>query len=237
MNLIFKYKCNELCGDTMQKFIFRRFDSSEIIFEGQYKSASHALKQAISDNVNLDYIDLSGQILRHINLDDCCFDNANFKDADLRGANMSEAHFKSCDFSNALLQDACLNETIIKKCAFLHTRFGDTDCAGTDFSDCVFSGLSCFSMKFSECFSLDGCLYFDETIRSHHMTRAPIVIQGLEKATAILDDVTIMGQDVLVHEKLYTQYLQQQRSNDEKYAYLILALIFESGRLSHKTAF
>lgn len=214
----------------MSTLTLHRYDTNETIFESSQPSIKKTIEQAIIENIDLSYVDLSNADLKDIELDDAQIHNANFRGTDLRGANMSEGNFKGSDFSNALLQGACFNESDLTKCAFIYSRFGDTDCAGTVFCDSVFGGLSVFSLKFIEAQQLNNCLYIHTDSKSYAFSDAPICLMGLKEQTILLDTHYIEGDQIHPHHKLFTNAHTNIPVNSNEYSHLILAIAYETGR-------
>lgn len=197
-----------------------------------FNTARDCIEAALNQGIDLSYVDLSNQDLRDINLDDAIIRHGNFRGADLRGANMSEGIFDHCDFSNAFMQGACLNLSSFQSCGFVYTRFGDTDCAGTNFRRSIFGGLSSFSLKFFEAERLSDVSYFHEDERLYAMTNPPVVIQGLKHSTIILDTHFLDGAEMRAHVSLYSDNRLFKGSHAPEYRHILLALAFETGRFA-----
>lgn len=190
-------------GFSMTIIKLYRYDNNEILFQSQAKSFKHCLEMAIADNIDLSYLDASNQDLRDINMDDATIIHGNFRGADLRGANMSEGIFDFSDFSNAILHGACLNESRFIRAAFLLSRFGDTDCAGAIFKHSIFQGPNIFTLRFQDCSEFEQCLYIHHDQLAYPMSSPPIVIQGLDRFSVLLDTHIIYGQIMIAHTELF----------------------------------
>lgn len=234
----------------MNLFQLYRYDTNELLFEAKAVCMKECLEKAVWDKVNLDYVDLSNCNLCDINLDDAQIHYANFRGCTLVGANMSEGSFKGCDFSNALLHGACLNESDFGQAAFIYTRFGDTDCAGTNFEGTVFAGVSALELKFQECLSMTNCLYYHHDGKAYPMSRPPLVIKGLPYLLALLNKHYIKGSEIKSSDtllddlygphnfgdlNLLEQIDQRPFADRVFYNRMIIALAYDRYRLQKKS--
>jgi hypothetical protein len=182
----------------MKHIIFKTHDTQDILFEGSFRSEKDALEAAIQDNACLENINLDGLNLRNITLDETTLSGASFVGTNLQGANLSDTKMTSCRFINTDLTSACLAESQMTDCVFDHAEFGNTLIENCVFYRCEFVGASSFNLNFMTTKSMDNCFYMSG-IGNHdntrvHMTKPPIVISGLSRASiAILDDHVFCG--------------------------------------------
>ena len=162
------------------------------LYEGQHRNISEAIEFAVTRGTKLDYIDLSGQLLPHINLDGIVLYHADFSGADLTGANMSEADFIDCDFSSADLTQACCCYSNFFGCNFRGAQFSGTDIAMACLTSCQFEGVSAFNLCFESAFKLARLTYYQEQ-DSYAFDEAPIIVRSPRQP------MMIIGKDIVTN--------------------------------------
>lgn len=162
------------------------------IYRGQHQSLNDAIEFAITHNIPLHNIDLSGATLHHINLDGVKFHNASFRNADLTGANMSEADFSGCDFSSAKLNDACLCYSNFSNCNFRLSDLKGADIAMTSLYFCKFEGFSTFDLRFDSAFRTEALIYY-HFADQHLFHSPPILLHADDMTAAFLGNIMILS--------------------------------------------
>jgi hypothetical protein len=177
----------------MKLIQLKRINDDKVIYEGRYNSIRACVEDAIRQGETLDYIDLSGANLVNASLDGAKMRGASLKGANLSGANLSEADFRGSNFSEASLYNACFCWSNLASCNFHYAGFGATDISGAILNCCRFAGLSTFSLSFGESLSMKDCRYTDMHGRKMAMNSPPLVIGGLERSLAVIDEDVIIG--------------------------------------------
>ncbi len=189
----------------MQYFALRTHTDQSHIFDGKYSSFIDCLQDAITQNINLSYIDLRHKNLTNANLDNAIMPYANFSGANLTGANLSESILTNAIYINATLYNTCLSYSDLKQSDFRGASFGATLIEGCDITKSTFSTLSCFNLNFSNTESMHGCIYESSDGYTHNMSYHPIVVQGLlSKPLIIMDHTIALGTQILPRKLLKT---------------------------------
>ena len=191
-------RLKSVCGDTL--------------FKSSHVTIKESVEEAVAEGVCLDFINLRKANLVGAQIDMAKMHGACLWGADLTGADMSYGCFDGADFRTAILKDACISEG-----SFLNSNFHGAYCSqmlvdGADLSGTKFSCPSIFSCDLSLSKSLSGAVY------SHHgevdcaLSRAPIIIRGLDQP------VVIMGNDILIgsnHHKMGGTFHYQKEIIDK----------------------
>ncbi len=163
----------------MSNFTITSHKDKTIIFEGNFHSFQECLESAVIQNRPLHNADLRGQNLSNRNLDGAQLSGADFTGSNLSGANLSESVLSQCIFSDTTLINTCLAYSDLQNCQFEGAQFGATDIVGADFSSCLFSGISCFTLNFIDAKKMGGCRYKNTDGQMLSMGKPPVVIMGL----------------------------------------------------------
>jgi uncharacterized protein YjbI with pentapeptide repeats len=167
--------------------------NNSIVFSGNYASLRLSVEAALEAGTTLDEVDLKNANLCNSRIDGIKMRSADLRRSNLSGANISEADLDRSDFREAEFYNTCLCVSRIKGCDFRHARFGGTDITASKIDGSLFAGLSCFSLNFRETLSMDGCFYEDINANLLSMSKPPVVIYGLERFIAFLDDHLLIG--------------------------------------------
>ena len=89
-------------------YIALKTRNGDTVFAGLFSSHGACLEAAVRQNISLDYIDISGLVLRN-----CTLDGASLRHADLRGSDLTASNLSECDMRHALLDNACLIDTCL----------------------------------------------------------------------------------------------------------------------------
>jgi uncharacterized protein YjbI with pentapeptide repeats len=103
-------------------------------YEAKNSSIKDAIIQAVKENADLRYADLSNADLRYANLRDADLRDANLRDADLSGADLRDANLSGADLRDADLSGADLRYADLR----------DADLSGADlrYADLRYANLS-----------------------------------------------------------------------------------------------
>ncbi len=166
----------------------RSHRTQQPLYSGNFQNTRECLEHAVRDGALLTGADLRNLDLSNAALDDLILEDADFTNTNLTGANMSEAVLQNCNFSGAALYNACICFSQFEDCMFESTSFGATDVLETSFIRCVFSTLSCFSLDFIICRTMEGCVFMDRGGKTYPLTRPPLVLKGLQQGSLIMMD-------------------------------------------------
>jgi len=181
----------------MTYYQIKNYITNTPIYEGDFKTFSYCLEQAVADNVTLRYADLRHQNLSNANLDGAIITNSTFSGSNLMGANLSEANLCHSTFHNCDLQAACLSYSNLNTCDFRGALFGATLINDTSMEKAKFSTLSCFDLDFFSVVNMDGSTFCNGHDEIYEMSRSPIVIKGLlNTPVIILDKYIKIGSEV-----------------------------------------
>ena len=182
----------------MQHYVLRNHSNQITLFEGDYESYVDCLEDAVTNNINLQEIDLSNKNLSNANLDNAKMQNANFNNSNLTGANLSESNLQSASFNNTTLYNTCLSYSNLKKANFMNANFGATLINGSNIEKAMFSTLSCFDLDFRSVEKMKGCKFECYDGLMHAMSHHPIVLKGiLNKPIVVLDQTITIGMHFL----------------------------------------
>ncbi len=195
-----------------------RSKDGALLFEGIYPTFTTCLEAAVQQGVKLDHLDLSGQDLRHANLDNAIIRWGDFTQADLSGANISEAVLDDSDFSCANMINICGCYSSFKRCLFLETAFGASDFSESIIDRATFAGPSMFSIPFARTSQMNFCLYQDESGQKHNMNHPPLVITGLKHTLILLEDIALINNKPIKKEKLESLLMRYQAQRRKKIA-------------------
>ena len=185
-----------------------RTNDDKVIFEGRYLSVRACVEDAVRQEENLDFVNLRDANLVNASLDGARMRGACLKGANFSGANLSEADLRGSDFSETSLYNACLCWSNLSSCRFHYAGFGATDISGALLNCCGFAGLSAFSLAFGESLSMKSCHYTDMHANKLPMSLPPLVIVGLERQLAVLDEDVIIGNTGIALKKLADKALK-----------------------------
>lgn len=165
----------------------------KVIYQAAQRSFRRTLEEAARKNIDLSNINLkkccfSNACLDDVKMDKACFWGAKAVNVDLSGASLKQCDFRASNFENACLADANLSGSNLSGC-FLKGAIVD----GTNFSDCIFSCPSIFSLDLSVCKTLKRSVYNHHGEYSCPMEKPPVVIFGGQKRVIILDSHIIIG--------------------------------------------
>ncbi len=170
-------------------------------------SEKKCIETAISAGITITNMSFKYSNFQNGLFDNGHFVNTTFEYCNFSGANLSEVTLQNCKFEFCSMQTACLNESNIVNTLFEGSRFGDTDIAGTKFSNVVFEDPSVFSLKFWEADITVPCRYHHLDGKEYPFSKAPIVVSGLSKPIIYLDTHVLVGDtklslDALSKDKL-----------------------------------
>ncbi|MBU6234298.1 MAG: pentapeptide repeat-containing protein [Alphaproteobacteria bacterium] len=175
----------------MKKTYIKNHKNKGIIFEGTFPNQRAALEAAVRDHVSLAYADLRGARLNNANLDGADLRFAQLENASLVGANLSETDFTGASLGNADCSLACLCECRLQDADCTDTVFAGTLVGGSTIDNTIFTALSAFALPFAGINAGRNILHHDG--RVYTFTGAPVVISGLPKRIALLDNAVIIG--------------------------------------------
>lgn len=92
-------------------YIALKTRNGKTVFSGLFPNHGMCLEAAVRQNTSLDYIDISGLVLRNCTLDGASLRHADLRGCDLTSANLSECDMRHCLLDDARLVDACLTES------------------------------------------------------------------------------------------------------------------------------
>lgn len=187
----------------MQTFRLRHRDHS-LLFSGQYRSFRECIEDALRKGLSLDGACFDHTDLSEVNFDGAAIAGASFRGANLTGANISEASLRQCSFIETSLFNTCFCHTDLTGSDFSNAEFGGTDMSAAILADCVFSGPSTFTLNLRACATLEGGSYAAEWRRCR-MTRAPLVMSGLDEMIVLLDHDILFGHEVFSFQKSVCQ--------------------------------
>ena len=170
--------------------------TGKILYSGRFASLRLCVEQAVADGAALDHAHLEGANLINAALDGARLQGASFRGANLMGANLSEATLDDAIFSDACLIGTCLNRSSLRHCDFEGAAFGATDIQDCRIGGCTFSTPSAFSLNFSTTADMSQCTYRADSGRSCYFSRPPVVLGGLSRLIALLDDHMLAGADL-----------------------------------------
>ncbi|GJL85188.1 MAG: hypothetical protein DHS20C02_09630 [Micavibrio sp.] len=196
---------------------------NRLLYEGDFPTVTACVEQAVSEQIDLKNVNLHNANLINANLDEAQLQNANLSGANLSGANLSEAHLKGANMDGAALYNTCFCYSNLSYCDFGNSAFGGTDIVGCDISESRFSTLSAFTLNFVLARNMAGCVFRDPSGTLCSMSRAPVVIHGLQNGPLVLMDYHVkIGHAVKsYHEWLslitghYSQLSQTACSTDD----------------------
>jgi uncharacterized protein YjbI with pentapeptide repeats len=164
-----------------------------VLFEGRFHSIKQGLEMAVADKV-----DLKGVNLRRANLKNALLDGAKLEKACLWGACLTNADMSNCalsgaDFRAANMKDACLAEADCSKVDFSGAYFSRTIIRHADLSGTRYSCPSIFTLDLNEANSLKRSVYSHRGEVDCDISRAPVIVRGLEKPLVFMDDKILIG--------------------------------------------
>ncbi len=166
----------------------RSDQDNHLLYEGDFPTLTACLEQAVGEQINLKGVNLHNANLINANLDEAQLQNANLSGANLSGANLSESHLKGANMTGTALFNTCFCYSDLSYCDFGNSTFGGTDIAGCDISESRFSTLSAFTLNFDLARNMAGCVFRDPAGVLCAMSRAPVVIHGLQNGPVVLMD-------------------------------------------------
>ncbi len=204
--------------------IKNKLDNS-VLYEGRHPSLGKCLEAAIYDGKDLSDANLKNACLTNASLDGARLPGADFTGANLTGANLSEANLAGSCFSNATMHNSCLCYSNLSSCAFRYTSFGATDMAGAILNNSVFAGLPTFTLSFHETLSMKNCIYEEINGAKLLMSSPPLVIAGLERHLAVLDESLLAGNSGLTFLQELGTFAPQDKAFLHRHSKLVSMLI------------
>lgn len=172
----------------MPLFTITTHNDNTLLYQDETCTFTQCLERAVEEQIDLSYANLANLNLSNANLDDARLNHANFSGSNLTGANLSEASLRYSDFSNAALFNTCLAYSDLSACTFKNTQFGATDIAASILDRSHFTGLSCYSLPFVTCKSMQGCVFETSSNGQKTLSKPPIVVYGLASTPLIISD-------------------------------------------------
>lgn len=181
--------------DKKKRFELVCYQTQDILFEGWFGTIKDCVEAAISDNICLDGVDLSGMNLACANLDDAQMAGANLSAVNFNGANLSEGIFDNANMRDADLSHACLVMSSLMNVDMTGASFAATDVTDAVISGCQFSCPSVFSTLFSRTAVFNNCSFIHAKRGALPMSKPPVIVQGLSRDIVYLDHCVKIGND------------------------------------------
>ena len=181
----------------MKKIIIRNHKNNTAIYSGTFQNMRQACEGAILDNVSLAMADLTNATLNNATLDGGDFRGAKLSGSSFIGANVSEADFTGATVTGSDFTSACLCDSRLVNVDVTGTSFGATLLAGAIIDNCIFSCPSALLLPLADA-QLGRNIYTHEG-KVITFTACPVVITGLPKRVALLDNTVLIG------DKIYTR--------------------------------
>jgi hypothetical protein len=186
------------------KYELKCFETGTVLYGGWFSSLVDCIEHAIADKVDLSNIDLRNCNLSNANLDNAKMSGARFSGANLNGANMSEGVFDYADFSDCDLSSVCFAQSSLDHINFYGASFSQTDVTDATVTSSQFSCPSMFQVLWARTAAFYDCHYIHDNDDTCILSRPPIVIHGLARDIAFMDERVKIGHDIISkHDLIY----------------------------------
>lgn len=152
---------------------------TSILFQGNYKSLSACIEDAVRQGIKLASADLRYQNLCQADLDNADLKGADFTGANLMSANLSESDLTDAVFDDAMLYGTCFAYSILKNCSFHFALFGGTDLLGANLNLSSFKGQSWRTLDLFTAAKMQDCVFEEPDGQIRITSEPPVIISGL----------------------------------------------------------
>ena len=160
--------------------IVNRWDSENVLFEGEAETLKDLLVKAASEGADLTDAYLRGADLTGVNLE-----GADLTDAYLRGADLTDAYLRGADLTDADLTDADLTGAYLRGADLRGAYLTDADLTGA----------------YLEGADLTGAYLEGAKIDGEEITKEPLMIQGLYYWVLITESYMRIGCKRYTHQE------------------------------------
>ena len=139
--------------------------------------------------------DLTGEVIRHLDIAECRMTNARFVGCDLQGARLVDVVLTGCDLSGALLQDAVLTRVEMRDCRLSGLVLNGSKLRDVNIVDCRADSLGLRAVA-AERLTCQGILMPTSDLASANLKATRVFdcdLTGSDISNLVCDDVRLHG--------------------------------------------